>query len=206
MNLIQHIIQLPTVDSAQDIDLSLFADMPFYIYAKDVSGKYLGMNQALARDLGLNKPEDFNGLEDFDMPFLSQKEAANLRINDEKIIKESRYHKFIEPVSIYDGTKINILSYKAPLLSSKKKILGLVGVSLIQDIREYHPLCLTERQIDCLVLLVKGMTFKEIAKELDLSPRTVEHYIFAIKTKFNCEARSELISKALKMEIIKSRL
>ena len=206
MRSIQHLIQLPTLDSALDLDLSLFAEMPFYVYAKDLNGKYLGMNQALARDLGLNKPEDFLGLEDFDMPFLSQEEAMNLRCNDEKVIKNGSYENFVEPVSIYDGTKLNLLSYKAPLYSRTKKLLGMIGVSLMQSVREYQPLTLTDRQVDCLVLLVKGMTFKEIAKTLRLSPRTVEHYIFTIKTKFNCETRSELITKALKMEIIKSRL
>ena len=65
---------------------------------------------------------------------------------------------------------------------------------------------LTKRQIDCLALLVKGMSYKETGKKLNLSPRTVEHYVDAVKMKLNCDTRSELISKALKMRHIRDRL
>ncbi len=65
---------------------------------------------------------------------------------------------------------------------------------------------LTERQLDCVYYLVKGMTFKQIGKELNLSPRTVEHYIENIKVKFDCFSRFDLITKALQLPVIKEKL
>jgi DNA-binding CsgD family transcriptional regulator len=65
---------------------------------------------------------------------------------------------------------------------------------------------LTKRQEDCLFYLTIGMTKKEIAKNTQLSPKTVEHYLDAVKIKLNCHNRSELIKKALNMICIQHRL
>jgi DNA-binding CsgD family transcriptional regulator len=55
---------------------------------------------------------------------------------------------------------------------------------------------LTKRQKQCLFHLLKGMTIKEIANSLQLSPRTVEHYFETIKVKLNCKSRFDLFEKA----------
>ena len=65
---------------------------------------------------------------------------------------------------------------------------------------------LTNQQSECLYHLVRGRPIREIAKQMDLSPRTVEHYLEAVKSKLNCKTRSELIEKALQMPFIKTRL
>lgn len=59
---------------------------------------------------------------------------------------------------------------------------------------------LSKRQLDCLFFLSRGMTVKEIASNLHLAPKTVEHYLENIKLKLNCYSRSELISKFIKNE------
>lgn len=77
-----------------------------------------------------------------------------------------------------------------------------------QDIKEFlseihfhnnEQYCLTMRQSECLILLLKGMTYKEIAAKLNLSPRTIEHYLEAIKIKLNCERKQDLISRAIQL-------
>ena len=65
---------------------------------------------------------------------------------------------------------------------------------------------LTQRQLECLVHLVKGMTAKEIARCLMLSPRTIEYYLGLLKDKFNCHSRSQLIKIALSLEAVKAKL
>lgn len=60
---------------------------------------------------------------------------------------------------------------------------------------------LTQRQVDCLHYLLKGMTVKQIATELSLSPRTVEHYLEAVKNKLSCNSRIELFKKARELGI-----
>lgn len=65
---------------------------------------------------------------------------------------------------------------------------------------------LSERQLQCLLLIVKGMTVKQVGRELNLSPRTIEHYIEAIKNKLACFSRAELIAKALQIQVIRDLL
>lgn len=63
---------------------------------------------------------------------------------------------------------------------------------------------LSKRQLDCLYYLIRGMTVKEISNYLNLSPKTVEHYLDAAKIKLNCFSRSGLIQKALEIFLFKS--
>ncbi len=65
---------------------------------------------------------------------------------------------------------------------------------------------LTDRQADCLYYLVNGMSIKQIAKRLILSPRTVEHYLEAVKMKMGCESRVELFEKARQLKVIREKL
>lgn len=46
---------------------------------------------------------------------------------------------------------------------------------------------LTSQQYNCLRLLAEGKTSKEIAKELALSYRSIEHYLDHIKVKLNLQ-------------------
>lgn len=62
------------------------------------------------------------------------------------------------------------------------------------SIKDTH---LSSRESECLFYLLRGKTAKQIARLLNLSPKTVEHYIENIKLKFQCQTKSELISKAI---------
>jgi DNA-binding CsgD family transcriptional regulator len=55
------------------------------------------------------------------------------------------------------------------------------------------------RQMDCIKLLVQGFSAKEIAKQLSLSPRTVEDHLIALKRKLKAKNKAELIAKGLEM-------
>lgn len=52
---------------------------------------------------------------------------------------------------------------------------------------------LPQRQQDCAHLLVEGINTKEIAKILQLSPRTVETHIDILKDKFKAKNKAQLI-------------
>lgn len=53
---------------------------------------------------------------------------------------------------------------------------------------------LSKQQYRCLYFLSHGMTYKEIAREMTLSPRTVEYYMEAIRKKTNLQSKSKLVS------------
>mgnify|MGYP003574912004 FL=1 len=56
----------------------------------------------------------------------------------------------------------------------------------------------SERQIHCLSLTATGKTAKEIAKKLNISIKTVEDHLKAIKFKLKCNKKSELCNVGIK--------
>lgn len=52
----------------------------------------------------------------------------------------------------------------------------------------------SKREVQCIKYLHQGYTTKQIARELNLSPRTVEEYINNIKIKLGCNSRLEIVS------------
>lgn len=62
---------------------------------------------------------------------------------------------------------------------------------------EYTGGVLDQRDTDILYLLVRGKTAKNIARQLQLSHRTVEHRLEVIKQKLKVSSKSELIEKVI---------
>lgn len=58
-----------------------------------------------------------------------------------------------------------------------------------------HIGCLPPQQAKCLRLLLEGRSAKQIAQELGLSNRTVEHYLQTIRKKLGCRNQIELVNK-----------
>jgi DNA-binding CsgD family transcriptional regulator len=56
---------------------------------------------------------------------------------------------------------------------------------------KHNPAGLTERQMDVLKLLTKGLSNSEIASNLFISSKTVDHHISAILSKLNLHSRTE---------------
>ena len=56
---------------------------------------------------------------------------------------------------------------------------------------------LTERERDVAALLVHGMTSKEIGKELNISPRTVDIHRASLLRKYGARATQDLIARLL---------
>jgi DNA-binding CsgD family transcriptional regulator len=54
---------------------------------------------------------------------------------------------------------------------------------------------LTQQETRCLHFLLRGYTIKMIAKNMELSPRTIETHCENIKSKYNIATKSELIAK-----------
>lgn len=59
-----------------------------------------------------------------------------------------------------------------------------------------HVAGLTARQAEVLQLLDEGLTNTEIADQLFLSPRTIEHHVSAVLTKLDAPTREQAVSRA----------
>jgi DNA-binding CsgD family transcriptional regulator len=125
-----------------------------------------------------------------------------------------------EYLSRHDGNIIHIVSIKSPWYDLNGKIIGLFGISIIAGKDTFseplHQLStlgllnnafskvpseikLSKRQSECAKLLSQGMTAKEIAAAINLSPRTIEYYIDNIKLKLNCRNKTELAATLTKI-------
>lgn len=70
----------------------------------------------------------------------------------------------------------------------------------IPNLKIFHkdskiPIYLSKQQGICLLLLFEGITAKQIASRMDLSYRTVEHYLERTRRILGCRSTKELISK-----------
>lgn len=61
---------------------------------------------------------------------------------------------------------------------------------------------LSERQMQCLMLTLRGRTANDIGQHLSISPKTAESYLESVKNKFNCNSKAELFDKAYEFGII----
>lgn len=100
----------------------------------------------------------------------------------------SKLSKFKDTVSF--GANDNLLSnantYQFLSIRDKMKIDKLIIKGLTENVS------LTKRETECGKLLSAGRGTKEIAKALDLSPRTVEFYINSIKEKTGFYSRAQI--------------
>ena len=61
---------------------------------------------------------------------------------------------------------------------------------------------LSPRQIECLTLISLGKTSGEIAKQLGLSPRTVDHYVAVACAKLGVRTRAQVVARAIGLGLI----
>ena len=57
----------------------------------------------------------------------------------------------------------------------------------------YQSVHFTRREAQCMVHFLQGKTVAETAKELTLSPRTVEYYVKNMRQKMHCKTKHDLI-------------
>lgn len=174
------------------------------VYCKDKDGRYLDCNNAALEFLQLEK-EDLINKYDAEMPWRDC--AIKWRENDLKVITANETLRFHETM-IYKNSKYIHLAIKMPIYNGKQ-IKGTLSLLKLQHQEilngKSQSSQLTKRQLECIYYLMNGLTLKEIAHQLKISPRTVEHHIEVIKNKLHCQHRSEVIIKAMELPWIKEQ-
>lgn len=121
------------LEKERDLLLTLIDNLPDYIFAKDVSGKYRTVNETLLRDLGAPSRDEVIGKSDYD--YWPKELADEYHAGDQTVIKSGVLLPNREEESIdHAGNTRWLLTTKAPLRDRNGKVEGLVGIC--RDITE----------------------------------------------------------------------
>lgn len=199
---------------------TLKIDEKQFSFEKDKKGKYIGMSLACAKVHGFKSINNVIGKTDYDLPTDMSKFADVFRANDAAVIKEQKLHKFLEIQPCSDNVWRTFYVEKKPLLI-RNKISGTQAIfydisyiseiliqnialqAFLLDITKKSPIIqgisekismLSQKRKACLFYYIIGKPIKSIAQKLEISPRTVEDHIDAIKRSFHFSYRSQLHS------------
>lgn len=107
---------------------SLINIIPGYHWWKDLNGKYLGCNEAVAKLLGLNSANEIVGKTDYELAW--SKNADIMTENDRKVIESGEIIIDEEVVSTTDNTPLTFFIVKMPLKNDLSEIIGTIGSSI----------------------------------------------------------------------------
>ncbi len=196
--------------------------LPFNFYFLNMAGETLHMNDQCVEVCGFESVSDSVGKSLFSVS--ESESAQRLINNCSEVITTNKIKIFEENNVRKDGVSLQFLSIKSPWYDANNNIIGLFGCSIVlgkQSLSEallkiselgllnpsgftinstFVPNIkqgneqLSERESLCVYHVCKGFTVKQVAKILDISPKTVETYIERAKQKLHCQNKAELIS------------
>jgi DNA-binding NarL/FixJ family response regulator len=68
-----------------------------------------------------------------------------------------------------------------------------------------NPAGLTGREVEVVRLIAAGHSNAEVAEQLVVSPRTVDHHVSALLRKLDAKTRAEAAAAAAKLGLLKDR-
>ena len=189
--------------------------LPCHVFWKNTAGFYLGYSDYGAISLGFRSGKDIIGATDFEI--FPRETALIFREIDQKVIL-CKFEIFItHEVKIKTGIMVTFFTHEIPLFDMDQKIIGVLGIALLRqqsggkvDLISSQNYCaipsqkrpclpdLSHQEQECVEQLCRGLSVKEIARKMQLSPRTVETYLERSKIKFNCSKKADLISKFIR--------
>jgi PAS domain S-box-containing protein len=111
-----------------DLLRNLMNDIPDTIYFKDEKSRFIRINAAQKKILGLNNESDAEGKTDFD--FFQKSHASAALIDEQNIIRTGKpMIGKLENIRTSDGNYRWVSATKVPLLSEDGTIKGIVGIS-----------------------------------------------------------------------------
>ena len=116
----------------------------------------------------------------------SNRDKLAILDTDQLIYSESTEQEFEVISSLLNDIKgkyeklLKVPSYKSLLMTIKDRQVSI-----------------TKRELDCLKLIARGMTMKETATMLQITPRTVEEHTRKIRVKARLNSTSQIIQEIL---------
>lgn len=110
---------------------AMLDNFPFLVWLKDVEGRFLAVNQALAHSCGRANASDMVGLTDFDIGPI---DLAQRYVDDDRTVMATRQQKNVEEPIFSQGATRWFETFKTPVLDKRGKVLGTTGFA--RDITE----------------------------------------------------------------------
>jgi len=85
-----------------------------------------------------------------------------------------------------------------------RAVLAAAG-GLSERIRREWPAGLTEREVEVLRLITYGLTTRQVARRLAISPRTADHHVEHIYTKLGVHTRAQAVASAFRLALVDQR-
>jgi two-component system aerobic respiration control sensor histidine kinase ArcB len=101
---------------------------------KDINGRYMGCNEAVAKFVGFNSSTALIGRTDHELPWISREFANELVKHDSEVIVTGLPLTYEETIPAVDGRALIFLVTKVPLKDENGNIIGTIGTSV--DITE----------------------------------------------------------------------
>ncbi len=204
-------------------------NLPGLFFVKDLSSHYVGASQNCEKALGL-KINTLIGKSDYEFPWA--KCASNYRQNDVTALNQKKSDVLEPiplgsglvlatrcvrvPVCDNEGKVLGLLGQVNVFSSNDSFNKALQTLSQIDGAYGLHETTYTQyhlteyqnkfhftaRETECLFLMLRGKTAKEIGTFLEISKRTVEQYIENIKNKMGVSTRSEVIATAIEAGLL----
>lgn len=107
---------------------NILSTIPYFVFWKDRTSRYLGANRAFTESAGLASPEEIVGKTDYDLPWRLEETEA-YRADDAAIMASGtpRLH-YEETQQQQDGTVITLETSKVPLRNRDGEVIGILGV------------------------------------------------------------------------------
>lgn len=208
-------ISQPTVGEAMQ--------MPFPVYFGNLQQYAAACNDSTVEECGFTSMKECLSNEWF-KPFKRNSVISSIA-NHNDVMINNRYRVCEELVTRNNDTSLNILSFRMPWYNDINEIIGLFGCSIILDkhslsdslssIQELGVLSnsalgmvtpttiqhmsLTNREIECLHLTIRGNSARKVATRLGISQRTVEEYLNNIKFKMGVKTKAEMIDAGINL-------
>lgn len=212
--------------STSNLFTCLIHAIPGYFSIVNMDSKYLLINQSGAEWLGFTSSEEAVGLtyseirtpiaEDAEffvqqdletqkrgrtrgLGHLRYADGWKLIMGQKFMLMDKQTHKQIGLVCQADDfTHSNVIDFSRFLGEGRNHFYGKSTSQFFYSIEDTYPdSTLSQRQSECLFYILRCKRTKEIAKILQISPRTVETYINEIKLKLGCNTIPQIMERAV---------
>lgn len=176
---------------------------------KDRESRYLFINDAALYYYGIPKNFDYFGCLDSELPHPGAELAEEFQKNDKIIIEKEKTIIEIETHTYGKNQTLQPhLCKKSPFYDTQGQCTGILCQGLNIKISHIYSGCFeknnslttnsinylfTKRDLDIIFWVQQRLASKEIARKLNLSPRTIENKLQLIYEKANVHSRSQFI-------------